>query len=187
MLPFEFLKKWGEGRGKSTFQKDTEEINGCCSQEEKLVAGPGKKGNWLVHHVPSVLFGSCSMHVCITYLKVKFEIKAANKEIAFIPLFQAGRFQSRGGLNHWGILGLRRWCFIYASPSQGTLPIERAEGMAWATPFTRQADSAHWPRLKRTWVSSPSSTLSSASFLLPLLFPLPLLLLFPLLIKNNFA
>ena len=51
MLPFEFLKKWGEGRGKSTFQKDTEEINGCCSQEEKQkkrdreTKGPGKKGN----------------------------------------------------------------------------------------------------------------------------------------------
>ena len=36
-------------------------------------------------------------------------------------------------------------------------------------------------------LSSPSPTLSTFSFLLPLLFPLPLLLLFPLLIKNNFT
>ena len=35
--------------------------------------------------------------------------------------------------------------------------------------------------------SSRSPSLSSVSFLLPLLFPLPLFLLFPLLIKNNFT
>ena len=82
---------------------------------------------------------------------------------------------------------MRRCCFIYASLSEETLPVEHAKGMAWATSFTRQADAAHWPWLNRTWVFLPSPTLSSFSFLLPLLFPLPLLLLFPLLIKNNFT
>lgn len=35
MLPFEFLKKWGEGRGKSTFQR------------KSTVVAPKKRNWWL--------------------------------------------------------------------------------------------------------------------------------------------
>lgn len=72
---------------KSTFLwKDAKKINGCCFQEEKLVAGPGEKENLFVHHVPSVLFGFCT--ACMYYLfKTTIEKKNNQKRALHLSFY----------------------------------------------------------------------------------------------------